>query len=200
MLRTPEEYKESLRKLRPNIHKFGELIEDVTTNPATKRTVEGHGWTFKAAFDEKQSHLLTTTSHITGEKISRYLSIIQSAEDMYANSEMKRLMFHLTGTCTGGRCAGWTALNAMFITTYECDKDLGTDYHKRFLTWLEDAQKRDITIAGALTDAKGDRTKTPSQQDDEDFFLHVVEKRDDGIVVRGAKVMICAVVSMLPTL
>ncbi len=192
-LKTYVEYLKSLQKMRPNMYKFDKLIEDVTTNPATKRTVEGHGWTFKAAFDEKHSHLLTTTSHITGEKISRYLSIIQSAEDMYANSEMKRLMFHLTGTCTGGRCAGWTALNAMFITTYECDKDLGTDYHKRFLTWLEDAQKRDITIAGALTDAKGDRTKTPSQQDDEDFFLHIVEKRDDGIVVRGAKVMICGV-------
>ena len=192
-LKTYVEYLHSLQAMRPNIYKFDKLIEDVTTNPATKRTVEGHGWTFKAAFDNKHQDLLTTTSHITGERISRYLSIIQSAEDMYANSDMKRLMFHLTGTCTGGRCAGWSALNAMFITTYEMDRDLGTAYHKRFLTWLEDAQNRDITIAGALTDAKGDRTKTPSQQDDEDFFLHVIEKREDGIVVRGAKVMICGV-------
>ena len=179
--------------MRPNMYKFDKLIEDVTTNPATKRTVEGHGWIFKAALDDEHKDLLTTKSHITGKTISRYLSIIQSAEDMYANSAMKRLMYHLTGTCTGGRCAGWTALNAMFISTFEMDRDLGTDYHKRFLTWLEDAQERDITISGALTDPKGDRTKSPSQQDDEDFFLHVIEKRDDGIVVRGAKVMICGV-------
>lgn len=192
-IKTYEEYLQSLQSMRPNMYKFDKLIEDVTTNPATKRTVEGHGWTFKAAFDDRYKDLLTTKSHITGKTISRYLSIIQSAEDMYANSEMKRLMFHLTGTCTGGRCAGWTALNAMFISTFEMDRDLKTDYHKRFLTWLENAQERDITISGALTDPKGDRTKSPSQQDDEDFFLHVVEKRDDGIVVRGAKVMICGV-------
>jgi len=192
-LKTYEQYLESLKNLRPNIHKFDQLIEDVTTHPATKRTVEGHGWTFKAAFDDKYKKTLTTESHLTGKTISRYLSIIQSAEDMYANSDMKRLMFHLTGTCTGGRCAGWSALNAMFITTFEMDRDLGTDYHPRFLKWLEDAQERDITISGALTDAKGDRTKAPSQQEDEDFFLHVVEKRDDGIVVRGAKVMICGI-------
>ncbi len=192
-IKTYEEYQQSLKSMRPNMYKFDKLIEDVTTNPATKRTVEGHGWTFKASFDDKYKDLLTTKSHITGKTISRYLSIIQSAEDMYANSEMKRLMFHLTGTCTGGRCAGWTALNAMFISTFEMDRDLKTDYHKRFLTWLEDAQERDITISGALTDPKGDRTKSPSQQDDEDFFLHVVEKRDNGIVVRGAKVMICGV-------
>lgn len=192
-VKTYEEYIESLKKMRPNIYKYDELIEDVTTHPATKRTVEGHGWTYKAAFDDEHKDILTTKSHITGEPISRYLSIIQSAEDMFANSDMKRLMFHLTGTCTGGRCAGWSALNAMFISTFEMDRDLGTDYHKRFLTWLEDAQKRDITISGALTDAKGDRTKKPSQQEDKDVFLHLVEKRDDGIVVRGAKLMICGI-------
>jgi 4-hydroxybutyryl-CoA dehydratase/vinylacetyl-CoA-Delta-isomerase len=192
-LKTYQEYLESLRKLRPNIYKFDELIEDVTTHPATKRTVEGHGWTFKAAHDDELRERVTTRSHLTGEPISRYLSIIREPEDMYANSYMKRLMFRLTGTCTGGRCAGWTALNAMYTTTWEIDKEKGTDYHQRFLAWLKDAQSRDITISGALTDAKGDRTKKPSQQTDKDVFLHMVEKRDDGIVVRGAKLMICGV-------
>lgn len=192
-LKTYEEYIASLRKMRPNIYKFDELIEDVVTHPATRNTVEGHAKTFKAISDPKEKEILTTTSHLTGEPISRYLSIIMSAEDMFANSRMKRHMFHLTGTCTGGRCAGWTALNSMFITTYEMDQKLGTDYHQRFLAWLKDAQSRDITISGALTDPKGDRTKSPSMQDDPDMNLRVVERRDDGIVVRGAKVMICGV-------
>ncbi|HUV31891.1 MAG TPA: 4-hydroxyphenylacetate 3-hydroxylase N-terminal domain-containing protein [Acidobacteriota bacterium] len=192
-LRTCEEYLGSLKKMRPNIFKFDQPIADVTTHPATRRTVSGHGWTFRAAADERYRDMVTTTSHLTGEPISRYLSIIREPEDMYANSQMKRLMFHLTGTCTGGRCAGWTALNAMFVTTWEMDKEIGTDYHERFLAWLKQAQTNDITISGALTDAKGDRSKPPSQQDDEDVHLHVVERRDDGIVVRGAKVMICGV-------
>lgn len=192
-LKTYDQYLESLKKLRPNIYKFDEQIDDVTTHPSTKRTVEGHAWTFKAAFDDELRDQVTTTSHLTGEPISRYLSVIREPEDMYANSDMKRLMFHLTGTCTGGRCAGWAALNAMFVTTWEMDRDLGTDYHKRLLVWLKEAQANDITVAGALTDAKGDRTKSPSQQDDKDVFLHLVEKRDDGIVVRGAKLMICGV-------
>ncbi|HDL03020.1 MAG TPA: 4-hydroxyphenylacetate 3-hydroxylase [candidate division Zixibacteria bacterium] len=192
-LKTYEEYIESLKKMRPNIYKFDELIEDVTTHPATRNTVEGHSKTYKMLSDPKEKEILTTTSHLTGEPISRYLSIIRSPEDMYANSRMKRHMYHLTGTCTGGRCAGWNAINSMFITTFEMDEKLGTDYHQRFLTWLKDAQSRDITIAGALTDPKGDRTKPPSMQDDPDMNLHVVERRDNGIVVRGAKIMICGV-------
>jgi len=192
-LRSYEQYVESLKKMRPNIYKFDQLIEDVTTHPATRRTVEGHSKSFRLYDDPKEHDILVTTSHLTGEPISRYLSIIRSADDMYANSRMKRRLFQLTGTCTGGRCVGWTALNAMFVTTFDMDEKLGCDYHKRFLAWLRSAQSRDITLSGALTDPKGDRTKPPSAQDDPDMSLRIVERRPDGIVVRGAKVMICGV-------
>ncbi|MCX6664255.1 MAG: 4-hydroxyphenylacetate 3-hydroxylase [Euryarchaeota archaeon] len=192
-MKTSKEYKESLRMMRPNIYKFGELIKDVTTHAATKRTIEGHAQIFDAAHKPEYKNILTTNSHLTGEPISRYLSIVQGPEDMIANVRMKRLMFNLTGTCTGGRCVGFNAINAMWATTYDMDHDLGTEYHKKLQTWLIDAQKKDITLTGALTDAKGDRSKSPSQQCDPDLSLHVVEKRKDGIIVRGAKVMICGV-------
>jgi 4-hydroxybutyryl-CoA dehydratase/vinylacetyl-CoA-Delta-isomerase len=192
-MKTSKEYKESLRMMRPNIYKFGELIKDVTTHAATKRTIEGHAQIFDAAHKPEYKDILTTNSHLIGEPVSRYLSIVQGPEDMIANVRMKRLMFNLTGTCTGGRCVGFNAINAMWATTYDMDHDRGTEYHKILQTWLKDAQKKDITLTGALTDAKGDRSKSPSQQCDPDLSLHVVEKRKDGIIVRGAKVMICGV-------
>lgn len=192
-LKTAEQYKESLRKLRPNIYKFGNLIEDVTTSPYTKYTIEGHAQIFSAQHNPEYKDVVTTKSSLTGKEVSRYLSLIKSPEDMIANSKMKRFIFQLTGTCTGGRCAGWNCINSMWVTTYDMDKELGTDYHQRLKNWLLKAQKDDITVAGALTDPKGDRTKPPSQQDDLDLNLRIVEQRDDGIVVRGAKVMICGV-------
>ena len=192
-MKTGKQYKASLRKMKPNIYKFGELIKDVTTHPATKRTVEGHAQIFDASLKEEYKQILTTKSNINGKQISRYLSIISNSDDMVANVRMKRLMFNLTGTCTGGRCAGFNALNSMWATTFDMDKNLGTYYHKRMVKWLENAQDSDITISGALTDPKGDRSKPPSAQKDPDLNLHIVEKRDDGIVVRGAKVMICGI-------
>ena len=192
-MRTSKEYKENLRKMRPNIYKFGKLIEDVTTHPATKRTIAGHAQIFEAVRKPEYKDILTTKSCLTGEQVSRYLSIISNAGDMTANVRMKRLMFNLTGTCTGGRCAGFNAINAMWATTYDMDLELGTNYHKRMKEWLLDAQKRDITLSGALTDPKGDRSKSPTQQKDPDMSLHVVEEKKDGILVRGAKVMICGV-------
>ena len=190
-MRTAEEYKESLRRMRPNVYKFGELIPDVTVHPATRRAVEGHAQIFVAAQKEEYRDLLTTVSSLTGDRVSRYLSIIGSAEDMIMNVKMKRLMFDMTGTCTGGRCVGFNAINSMWAATYDMDNELGTDYHSRIRAWLTKAQREDIALAGALTDPKGDRSKRPLEQKDPDMSLRIVSRESDGgILVRGAKVMI----------
>ena len=193
MLKSPEEYRRSLKEMRPNVHKFGELIEDVTTHPATKRTVESHSRIYALAMDAEYEDILTTDSPLTGEKVSRYLSIMASAEDMIANTKIKRLLFNVTGTCTGGRCGGWNGINAMWPTTFDLDAKAGTDYHERLKEWLAQAQRNDITMSVALTDPKGNRTLRPSEQDDPDMSLRMVERREDGIVVRGAKIMICGI-------
>ncbi|MCJ2562914.1 MAG: 4-hydroxyphenylacetate 3-hydroxylase [Candidatus Thermoplasmatota archaeon] len=193
MLKSPEEYRRSLKEMRPNVHKFGELIEDVTTHPATKRTVESHSRIYALAMDPEYEDILTTDSPLTGEKVSRYLSIMRSAEDMIANTKIKRLLFNVTGTCTGGRCGGWNGINAMWPTTFDLDAKAGTNYHERLKEWLAQAQRNDITMSVALTDPKGNRTLRPSEQDDPDMSLRMVERREDGIVVRGAKIMICGV-------
>jgi 4-hydroxybutyryl-CoA dehydratase/vinylacetyl-CoA-Delta-isomerase len=191
--RTPEAYKESLRRMRPNVNKFGRLITDVTSDPLTRRTIEGHAQLFAAAREPEHQDLFTTTSHLTGKRVSRYLSLLRSPEDVFALARMKRTAFNLTGTCTGGRCVGGAALNAMWSVTWDMDQVHGTDYHQRLTRWLRDAQERDITVAGALTDPKGNRKLPPARQADPDSYLHIVARRKDGVVVRGAKVMICGV-------
>ena len=52
--------------------------------------------------------------------------------------------------------------------------------------------QRDIRIAECITDAKGDRTLPPSQQADPDVYVHVVDRKPDGVVIRGAKLHISA--------
>jgi 4-hydroxybutyryl-CoA dehydratase/vinylacetyl-CoA-Delta-isomerase len=73
------------------------------------------------------------------------------------------------------------------------DKDLGTHYHDRVKEWGLGMQSKGTLVAGALTDAKGDRKLKPHQQPDLDSNLHIVEVKKDGIVIRGAKVMICGI-------
>jgi len=190
-IKTRDDYLMALRKLRPNVYKFGELIEDVTTHPATKRTVESHALNYDAANDPDLQDIYTTTSMFTDERILRWNSMMQSSDDVIANMRMKRQNYHRTGSCTGGVCVGWNAQNVMWAITQEMDQELGTDYQQRLKNWILTAQSKGLTVAGALTDAKGDRSLRPSQQPDPDTNLRVTEVREDGIVIRGAKLMIC---------
>lgn len=192
-LKNREDYLKSLKAMRPNVYKFGELIEDVTTHPATRRTVESHARAFDMSYDPEYADIFTTVSSFTGEKIHRWTSMMTNLEEIMYNSKLKRAMYRLTGTCTGGLCVGWNALNVMWNVTYEIDKEYGTNYQERLKKWILNAQEKGLVVAGALTDAKGDRSLRPSQQSDPDSNLHIKEVREDGIVISGFKTMICGV-------
>ena len=129
---------------------------------------------------------MTAKSTLTGEIINRFCHIHHSTDDLIKKVKMQRLMGQKTGACFQ-RCVGMDAMNAVYSTTFDMDKELGTDYHERFLKFLEYVQKEDLVVDGAMTDPKGDRNLSPSQQSDPDLYLRIIEKREDGIVVRGAK-------------
>ena len=179
--------------LRPNIYKFGKLIDDVTTHPATRRTVESHARGFDAAHDPVTADIFTTKSSLTGKIILRSNSLMETHEDVIANARLKRAMYRLTGTCTGGLCVGWNAQNALWNVTHEIDQEYGTTYHSRLTEWIKQAEGSGLVVAGALTDAKGDRSLKPSRQPHRLSHVHVTETRKDGIIVSGVKAMICGV-------
>lgn len=185
-LMTGKEYIESLRKLDIKVYMFGEKVENPIDHPMIRPSTNSVAMTYDLAHDPEYEDLLTTTSHLTGEKINRFCHIHQSTEDLIKKIKMQRLLGQKTASCFQ-RCVGMDAFNAIYSTTYEMDKEYGTDYHERFKKYLIKCQENDWTVDGAMTDPKGDRGLTPSKQEDPDMYVHIKEIREDGIVVRGAK-------------
>ena len=183
---TGEEYIQSLKKLNTRIYAFGKKIEDVTEDPILRPSVNSVKMTYDLAAMPEYEGLMTTTSSLTGKKINRFCHIHQSAEDLMLKVKMQRLCGQKTGACFQ-RCVGLDAFNAVYNTAYETDQAHGTHYFENFKKYLEYVQDADLVVDGAMTDPKGDRGLAPSAQADADLFLHVVERRSDGIVVRGAK-------------
>ncbi|HRR40752.1 MAG TPA: 4-hydroxyphenylacetate 3-hydroxylase N-terminal domain-containing protein, partial [Syntrophales bacterium] len=162
-LKTGDQYVESIKKMRPNVYKWGELIQDVTTHPATRLHIKSVKRSYELSHDPAKASIYTAKSHLTGEVVHRWNSLMQSAEDSMGNSNMKREQYHQSGTCQGATCAGWTAMNVLWDATWQMDKDLGTDYHERVKKYWKYMEDNAITMAGALTDAKGSRSLRPSQ-------------------------------------
>ncbi len=183
---TGSQYEESLRKLRLNVHLFGERVPNVVDHPLIRPSLNAVALTYDLAHCPENAGIMTATSHLTGRRINRFTHIHQSADDLVQKSKMGRLLGSLTGCCFQ-RCVGMDALNALSITTHALDERLGTEYNRRFLKYLAYVQERDLTCDGAMTDPKGDRSLPPHAQPDPDAYLRIVERGTDGIVVRGAK-------------
>ena len=185
-LMTGEQYLESLRKLHPRIYMFGKQIPCAVDDPILRPSVNSVKMTYDLAQQPEYEDLMTTTSNITGKKINRFCHIHQSTEDLMLKVKMQRLCGQKTAACFQ-RCVGMDAFNAVWSTTYEVDKVHGTNYFENFKKYMEYVQEEDLTVDGAMTDPKGDRGLAPHAQADGDLFLRVVERRPDGVVVRGAK-------------
>ena len=155
-------------------------------NPILRPALNSVRMTYDLAQKPEYQDLMAAVSPYTGERVNRLTHIHQSASDLVKKVKMQRLLGQQTASCFQ-RCVGMDAMNAVFSTTYEIDQKYGTSYHQSFLTFLKMVESQDLTVDGAMTDPKGDRSKAPHQQEDPDLFLRVVERRPDGIVVRGTK-------------
>jgi 4-hydroxybutyryl-CoA dehydratase/vinylacetyl-CoA-Delta-isomerase len=180
------EYIDSLRSLNPVIYYKGERIKDVTRHSATASHVRAAAMTYALASKEKYQDLATTTSHLTGRTISRFTHVHQNIEDLIKKIKLLRVLGQKTGTCFQ-RCVGFDGINAVYSVAYDIDQKCGTDYFNRFKKWLTFIQDENLMVVGAMTDPKGDRSKAPADQPDPDQFVRVVERRNDGVVIRGAK-------------
>ncbi|MDQ7792808.1 MAG: 4-hydroxyphenylacetate 3-hydroxylase N-terminal domain-containing protein [bacterium] len=179
-----ERYRQRLRRMRPNVYMGGQTLGRDDDRLAPGINVIGE--TYARADDPAYADVCTAISHLTEEPINRFCHLHRSVDDLLRKQRMTRLLCHRVGGCIQ-RCMGTDALNALAVVTAEMDEALGTGYHARFEDYLRYFQANDLCANCAQTDAKGDRLRRPHEQSDPDLYLRIVESRDDGIVVRGAK-------------
>ncbi|MBS4023588.1 MAG: hypothetical protein KGZ79_14425 [Dethiobacter sp.] len=191
MIRTVEQYLESLDDGR-QIWCMGEKVSDVRTHPTLSGIIRTASMDYVLP-NRPEFRDLFVTQDEEGEDINFLLTSPKTPEDL-----LRRRECFITGVRAGAggilvHCMGSDALAALTVSAQVMDKELGTDYSERVENYRKLLQKQDLAITGAITDVKGDRSLRPSKQKQhKDYYLRVVDKQKDGIVVRGAKVHISA--------
>ena len=184
LIRTGAEYRESLRGRGLRVYFMGERVSEPVDHPVIRPSINAVARTYDLAVEEPE--LATAWSAISGQRVNRFLHITESVADVVAQNRMQRKLGQLTGTCFQ-RCVGMDAINSLFTVTHAMDAAHGTGYHARFREFLGRMQRENYTLGGAMTDPKGDRLKGPADQADPDLFVRIVERREGGVVIRGAK-------------
>jgi 4-hydroxybutyryl-CoA dehydratase / vinylacetyl-CoA-Delta-isomerase len=185
-LRSAEEYIASLRDSR-TVYFRGERVFDVTTHPVIGVAVRHACIDYRLAEDPAHRGLTVVADSEAGE-YSRYYQIPRTGDDLRQRSALIEM-----ATAAGGTLVvlikeiGTDALVALMRVASLIDGTLGTQYGARVEDFYRYCRQNDLAVAVAQTDVKGDRSLGPSAQADPDLYLHIVERRRDGIVVRGAK-------------
>src|SRR3989441_7778534 len=184
-LRTAQQYIESLRDRR-TVYFRGQRVADVTTHPVISVAVNHAAIDYRLA--EEPRHRSLCVVNDGGGDYSRYYQIPRTPEDLLQRSALIEL-----ATAEGGTLVvlikeiGSDALCGLLRVTASVDEKHGTEYGRRVRAFREHCCANDLAVAVAQTDVKGDRLLAPSAQADPDLYVHVAERRTDGIVVRGAK-------------
>lgn len=164
---TGAQYRASLADGR-RVYFRGERIADVVSHPTFAHQVDAAaaGYDrFHRAEDDAVNPLMTPP---------------RSVEDLRRQSDSQADM--LTGiSCT----SAMTLLTA--AERIQARRPQGAEAIRAY---VREVQRKDLRMVECITDAKGDRSLSAGKQPDPDSYLRVVERRPDGVVIRGAKLHI----------
>ncbi len=192
-LKTPQQYLETLNDGRL-VYCDGKRIDDVTKHPILKITNDWVAMDYVMSNDPRYQDLLTDID-ADGDRVAFALQPQRTREDLLRLREVVKLWARATfGKPPGAKFVAKDGLNAITVVSRRVDKKYGTNYAANVEAYRKYLQKNDLAFAMGLTDVKGDRNLSPSQQvQHKDFYVRIVEERSDGIIVSGAKTHISQV-------
>lgn len=188
MTRTGAEYVASLQDGR-EVWIDGERVADVTTHPAFRNTVRSIAHLYDMTHDPALADVLTYPSPATGGPVGRGYQIPFSREDLVARREATRTWAKATFGYLGrspdymaSSWAGFAAAPAVFARG-------GQERADNLLAYYAYMRDNDLYQSHTIVNPQIDRSKPAAEQEEPFLYVGVTEERDDGIVVRGAKMV-----------
>ena len=183
MIRTGEQYRDSIRDGR-EVYINGECVKDVTTHPAFKPIVDIRAKIYDMQHDEKTKAVMTVVQD--GEEHAVGNILPKKQEDWWKKRKAVDTVMDTIGgvvTRVGDETVGemWSLYDGQDVLN-----QVDPQFSENIRTHIVNVLNNDPFHVSANTDPKGDRSKTPQEQDP-DMLLHAVKTTDAGIIVRGAK-------------
>lgn len=185
-MRTADEYLKSLYDGR-DVRYMGEQVKDIANHPALGVCVSHAASAFTGPPRGVSADDWTVED---GEReYSAFYAIPRTAEDLLRRA---RIIEGLTAQQWAQfniiKVVGSDAMFALATLRDKLEAGQAKSAGVAVDAYIRRCQDDDIATAAALTDPKGDRSQRPGQQAQRMAYLKIVERNDDGIVVRGAKV------------
>lgn len=181
-IRSGAAYLEGLRDGR-SLYVNGDRVDDVTAHPAFQGVLATLAGLYDAQSDPEFADVLTVRDAATGERHSTTLLEARDHEDVLARQRCDRLRTELTYGMMG-RLPDF--MNAYLLDVKSSLSHVGKhEEAARMDAYLARLRQEDLAVTHTLVDPQSDR----STQDAPPEAVRIVERREDGIVIRGARLL-----------
>ncbi|MGZ6022520.1 MAG: 4-hydroxyphenylacetate 3-hydroxylase N-terminal domain-containing protein, partial [Rhizomicrobium sp.] len=159
----------------------GEKIADITKHPRFRVPIAITAKDYE--YDDPKLGELRRYRAEDGSYAHRIYQVPRSEEDLAKRVEL--LMHTSIGTAVSGVYMALMSVKDQVAL-------VNPQYAENIERMYRYCRDNDLRAAEVITDPKGDRKRRAHEQDDPDLYVRIVERRPDGIVVRGAKLHITA--------
>ncbi|WP_125614621.1 4-hydroxyphenylacetate 3-monooxygenase, oxygenase component [Specibacter cremeus] len=189
-IRTGAQFLDKLNSMRPHLVINGEVVsENLTEHPAFTELAKTYAQLFDMQHDPQYQDALTYTSPTTGDPVNASFLVPRSVEDLkkrraaistwaeYSNGFLGRTGDYMNSALT--------ALSTAKKFFEKADPIFG----ERIEAYYEMARENDLLATHTLIPPQANRSVSGSEQLGGQLSARVVEEREDGIVIRGARML-----------
>jgi 4-hydroxyphenylacetate 3-monooxygenase len=187
--RTGAQFLDGLKQQPREVYIEGELVRDVTEHHAFKGVLQSLAHLFDMQHDPALTDDMTYTSPDSGERVGASFMQPRSKADL---EQRYRMMRHWALYSNGmmGRTPDY--LNSSLMA-FAGAADYFGQGDKRFAdnvsAYYRKAREEDLCLTHTLINPQANRAVGPSGQKDPFLAARVKEERDDGLVIRGARML-----------
>lgn len=189
--RTGQEYMDRIAQTRPSVEINGESVDcPIPRHPAFEGVVRSYGRLFDLQHEPELRDVLTYPSPSTGERVGTSFLVPRSSADL----ERRRAAFkvwadHSLGFL--GRTGDY--LNSSLMALSEASEwfsQADPRFGENIRAYYERVREQDLLMTHTLIPPQANRAAGPAQQvDGRALGAHVVSQDDNGIVIRGARML-----------
>lgn len=170
----------------------GSKTEDLSSHPAFKGTLQTIKKLTDALEDERTKDIIGYMSPTTKKMVHKSFLIPKTIEQLVE----RRNAFSLWSKQTYGVMSRLSEYARSLVTGWYIDRENFDQYDptfsKKITSYYEKARDEHRFITTAILDPQIDRSKSSNEITDKDALLRVIKETEDGVIVRGAKMIATA--------
>ncbi|GIN19518.1 4-hydroxyphenylacetate 3-hydroxylase family protein [Siminovitchia fordii] len=189
-IRTGADYIKGVKARNPEVWLRGERITDVYHHPVFNQPIKEMAKLYDMQHNPKYQNDITHICEETGERVNNSFLIPRDGEDL----QKRRRVFEVWAEATFGLMGRTPDFLNVVLTSFATNdwffRQYGEDrYGENIINYYRYIRDNDLFLTHAIVNPQNDRSKSSHEQESEYSHLGVVRETEDGLIVRGSKML-----------